>query len=126
MINKQIGNEYEQLFLDLLKRNGYWCHLFAYKQNGQPCDVIASKNNETFLIDVKHCEEDRFSFDKIQPNQITCFEYAERCGNDNTGFAIWFSKQHKWYFLRYKFLKELMKYDDKSIRYNMLDEIFIK
>ena len=120
MINKQIGNEYENKLLSLLQRRGYWCHLFAYKQNGQPCDVIASKNNETFLIDVKHCEEDRFDFKNIQPNQITCFEYNMMCGNTDNGFAIWFEKQQNWYWLPYFMVKNLMDEGKKSVRYENL------
>ena len=122
-VNKTIGNEYEKKFTEYLQRNGYWCHIFSYNTNGQPCDVVAVRNNIAYLIDVKHCEENRFSFDKIQPNQITCFEYNLQCGNRNTGFAIWFEMQRKWYFLTYRVYKEYVSKGQKSIHWANLDDL---
>ena len=110
-------------FLDYLQGLGYWCHLFAYNKNGQPCDIVACKNNIAHLVDVKHCDEDRFDFKNIQSNQITCFEYNRMCGNTNTGFAVWFEKQQSWYWLPYFKVKDLMDAGKKSIRYENLKEI---
>lgn len=127
MVNKKIGNEYEGLFVKLMQKKGYWCHIFAYNKNGQPCDVIAVKNNRPHFIDVKHCEENRFDFKNIQPNQITCYEYNEQCGNGNTGFAVWFEKQGKWFWLPYSYLKVLMNNNVKSVHWanlNKIDDIF--
>lgn len=122
-VNKKIGNDYEQLFLKKLQKSGFWCHLFAYNKNGQPCDIIACKNNTAYLIDVKHCEEDRFDFKNVQANQLTCFEYALKCGNANTGFAVWFENQANWYYLPYVDLKKFMDEGKKSIRYEFLKEM---
>lgn len=105
MINKKIGNDYENMFLKKLQSNGWWCHLFAYNKNGQPCDVIAVKDNIAWFIDVKHCEEKRFNFSNIQPNQLTCFEYANKCGNEHTGFAIYSTIYDKWLWLPYWLVK---------------------
>lgn len=122
-VNKKIGNDYERKFLEYLQGNGYWCHLFSYNKNGQPCDVIACKNDTSHLVDVKHCDEDRFDFKNVQSNQLTCFEYALECGNKNTGFAVWFENQGKWFYLPYLYLKQLMEEGKKSIRYENLKEI---
>ena len=70
-----------------------------------------------------HCEENRFDFKNIQPNQITCFEYNLQCGNTRTGFAIYFERMHKWLFLPYVFLKNLMDSGKKSVNWVSLDEI---
>lgn len=121
--NKKIGNEYEEKFTAFLQKNGYWCHIFAYNSNGQPCDIIAVRNNKAYFIDVKHCEENRFSFDKIQPNQITCFEYNLQCGNGNTGFAIWFERQRKWYLLPYSQYKKCVKDGLKSVHWVDLKDL---
>lgn len=119
MVNKKIGNEYENLFLEKLQSCGWWCHLFAYNKNGQPCDVIAVKDNIAYFIDVKHCEEKRFNFSNIQPNQLTCFEYAKKCGNVHTGFAIYSTVYQKWLWLPYWLVKEAK---EKSISLvNLLD-----
>lgn len=104
MVNrKKIGNEYESGLALLLKSKGYWCHLFSYNKNGQPCDVIAIKKDRAFLIDAKHSVSDRFSLARIEPNQRTCFRYAKNvCGVDNCGFAIWFESIGKFKWLPYE------------------------
>lgn len=88
MNQKEIGNMCEYRLLSLLRKKGWWCHLFAYNTNGQPCDIIALKNNVGILIDVKHCSTDKFDTSRIEPNQKMCFEYAKSCGVNYTGFAI--------------------------------------
>lgn len=123
LVNKKIGNEYEIKFAEVLQKKGFWCHIFEYNKNGQPCDIVAIKNNVGYLYDVKHCDKDRFSFDKIQPNQVTCFEYAKQCGNSNTGFAIWFEKQQQWHYLPYEKYKQLKAEGKKSVRYQDLFEL---
>lgn len=102
MINrKKIGNKYEVKLCDILKAHKYWCHLFAYSVNGQPCDVVASNGKTIYLIDVKHCEGDRFATSRIEPNQQSCFIYAKKCGIKNVGFAIFFEKTSCWKWLEY-------------------------
>ena len=111
MINqKKIGNETEQRFLDLLQEKGYWCHLFAYNKNGQPCDIIAIKDGKPFLIDVKHCDEKRFGFSNVRDNQRSCFNYYESCNNENCGFAIYFAKTGTWRWLSYECLDQFESY----------------
>ena len=102
---KKIGNKYEELFLKILQDKGYWCHLFSYNSSGQPCDVIAIKDNITHLIDVKHCNEDVFYFSRIESNQHNCFLYATQCGvsMDNLGFAIYSDKTESFHWLSFKF-----------------------
>lgn len=117
---KKIGNEYETKFAEYIQGKGFWCTILPYGKNGQPCDIIAVKNNRTTFVDVKHCCEDRFSFSKIQPNQLTCFEYNLRCGNTCSGFAIWFEKTQDWRWLNYATVRNSTK---KSVRYDELSVI---
>ena len=119
---KRIGNEFETKFAEQLKQKGFWCHIFEYNNNGQPCDIVALKNNEGFLFDVKHCEANRFPFADIRPNQLTCFEYAKSCGNEKCFFAIWFTKRHKWYLLPFDYCKKMMTYENKSVSWEELEE----
>ena len=121
-MNKAIGDRYESKLLDLMAKNGWWCHLFAYKSEGQPCDVVALKNNVPLLIDVKHCEKDRFSFDNIRPNQRNCFQLAYNKGNTNCGFAIYFEHQHCWKWLEYREVVNLESFGYKSIGFKMCDD----
>ena len=117
---KKIGNEFEVKFANELRKKGYWCHIFEYNSNGQPCDIVAIKDDTSYLIDIKHCNEERFDFSKIQPNQFTCFEYARLCGVNNTGFAIWFECKKKWLWLPYTLVKEMKEMGEKSIRNEVL------
>lgn len=117
MSQKKIGNDTEKLCLDLLQRNGYWCHLFAYNKNGQPCDIIAIKDNKPFLIDVKHCSEDRFEFKNIQPNQRSCYDYAISCGNNKCGFAVYFEQRGCWKWIPYSIVRQYEERGVKSVKY---------
>lgn len=94
--NKTLGNWYEELTCRMFMDAGYWCHLFAYKANGQPCDIIAIKGNKVFLVDVKHCETNKFYKSRVEPNQETCFKYAMQCGIKNCGFVIWYNGNAYW------------------------------
>lgn len=114
-MNKKIGNEYEEKLVQLLASEGWWCHCFAYKPEGQPCDVVALKNNVPFLVDVKHCAEDRFSFNNIQPNQKNCFKLAYQRGNKNLGFCVYFAK-YGWKYIHYLTVERLEKEGCKSIK----------
>lgn len=109
---------YEKEFCKILQQQGYWAHNFEYSQGGQPCDIVAIKDDKALLIDVKHCEGDRFTFDRIEPNQRTCFEYANKCGNFNTFFAIYFEKYNEWRAIRYSFVLDIEECGKKSVRYD--------
>lgn len=123
MINKKIGNDYENKLAQMLQEKGFWCHIFEYNKNGQPCDIVAIKNDIANLIDVKHCASNRFSFSHIQPNQITCFGYAKSCGITHTGFAIYFEPQDSWRWLSYQQLEEMLSNGLKSVKYDELREL---
>lgn len=118
---KKIGNAYEKKFCEVLKNCGWWAHIFEYNASGQPCDVVAIRNNIAILVDVKHCKTDRFPFSDIQANQLMCFEYANKCGNDNTGFMIYFDSINSWQYLPYSVVKEKFKQNEKSIKYSELE-----
>jgi Holliday junction resolvase len=114
-MNKNIGNEYEDKLIKLLFKHGWWCHLFAYKPEGQPCDVIALKDNKYLLLDVKHCSGKRFPFSDIRPNQKTCFALARKQGNTNNGFAIYFEQVKEWRWLDFDDLCKMEKDGWKSV-----------
>lgn len=120
--NKKIGNNTETLILNKLKEAGYWCHLFAYNVYGQPCDIIALKDNVSFLIDAKHCSTDRFNFGNIEPNQLTCFAYARHCGVKHLGFAVFFEKIGELKWLPYDYI--INNKEDKSVHYTMLGDFY--
>lgn len=80
MSNKTIGNKVEYIVAYLFQKQGYWVHLLAQTQQGQPCDMVALRGNTSFLIDAKHCLGTRFFLRRIEPNQINAFRYATSLG----------------------------------------------
>jgi len=106
--NKVIGNQYEKQLCELLQKNGYWCYLMSYTPSGQPCDVVAVKDNKVYLIDVKHSSNNKFYASRIEPNQHTCFQYAsKKCEVKNCGFAIYSDALKQFYWLNYDDVKEV-------------------
>ena len=54
--NKQAGNEFEREFCEILAIDGFWSHFMGGNRNGQPADIIAVRNERSYLIDAKDCK----------------------------------------------------------------------
>lgn len=116
----KIGNDSEKDFLSILNKKGYWAYRCPNTLTGQPCDVIAMKNNNNFLFDVKHCNEDSFVLSRIETNQEDCFDYAVK-KKIPCGFAVYFEKYNEWRFWSWEFVKE-KKYIDGFKRLSHVNE----
>lgn len=119
-LQKKIGNNYEQLALKKLQQQGWWCHLFSYNKNGQPCDIIACKDNKVMLIDVKHCNSKTFSFNRLEVNQRNCFKYFQMCGNSECYLMIYFEQEKDFYMLSFNDLLKAEQTGDKSVNVEKL------
>lgn len=86
--NKKVGNKIEVEVANYLFQKNYWVHLLKQGVKGQPFDLIAVKNNVALMGDAKHCSQNRFDFNRIEPNQYTSMELALECGNTNIGFFL--------------------------------------
>ena len=86
--NKKIGNDFETEFCELLFDKGFWCHLFAQNQAGQPADVIAVRNGDAYLIDCKECSSNVFPLSRIEENQTLSMELWSDSGNGKGWFAL--------------------------------------
>ena len=91
MSNKKLGNSFEAEFCETLAEEGFWTHNLAQNSAGQPADVIAVKNGDAYLIDCKVCSRGRFSFDRIEANQVLSMELWRDCCNGEGWFALDFS-----------------------------------
>ena len=120
----QIGREYEKILAKYLnKKFGFWVYQIPPKTNGQPCDIIALKKKVSFLMDAKHVEESKvsFTFDRIEPNQITALAYAHNFAQiENVGFAIYFERDKTWYWLPYDTFLYLHNLKEKSVNKGLL------
>ena len=122
----QVGNQTEVMVTELFKKHGYWAHILQKgKDGGQPVDVVALKNNINWLIDAKHVEDEiSFPFSRIESNQLTCMDYAYNfAGIKRTGFAIYFERVGKLYYLPYLKLLKMKEEKRKSVRYDELYEM---
>lgn len=101
MTNKKIGNTTERTFAKLMFKEGWWVHLIADKLNGQPFDLIMSKNNVTWFLDIKHIKagQDYFPLDRIEENQRNAMKLLESCGTSKTGFAFYF-EDDGWFLIQ--------------------------
>ncbi len=88
MVNSTNGHKFERELCQKLSEKGFWAHNIASRSEGQPADVIAAKNNTVILIDCKVCENDEFSFSRIEPNQETAMTLFDKCGNLLSYFAL--------------------------------------
>ena len=120
MNSKKIGNQKEQELCMLLSNNGYWVYLTPYNEAGQPCDVIALRKDKNILLDVKNCKTNSFTFNRLEPNQETCFEWAKKCGVRLVGLAIYFEKEGCFKWLGYLQLKLFIEGGMKQVKSSQL------
>lgn len=119
----EIGQEYETKFCKWLQNHRFWAYNIPRKTSGQPCDIVAIRNNIAMLVDVKHVrkEEVSFPFDRIEPNQISSFAYARNFACVSyTGFAIFFERDGMWYWFPYDNFVKAYVFGEKSINKELL------
>lgn len=90
MSNKAAGTKFEKEFAEILAKHWFWVHIFQDNKNGQPCDVIAVKNGDAYLIDCKDCQSDVFALSRIEENQMNSMTLFSMMGNKVGMFAIRF------------------------------------
>lgn len=119
----KIGTEYEVELAKWLKNHKFWAYNMPRKTNGQPCDIVAIKNNTAILMDAKHVrkEEISFPFSRIEPNQISSFAYAKGFANISyLGFAIFFERENEWFWLPYDEFVKAYSFGEKSVNKELL------
>lgn len=88
MNNKQLGNAFEREFCEVASNHGYWVHKFQDNKNGQPCDIIISKNKSSTIIDCKVCVNNTFVLSRMEENQILAMNKWLMTGNSAPYFAL--------------------------------------
>ena len=113
MINKKLGNDFEQELCQILADAGYWTHNFASKKNGQPADIIAVKNGEAYLIDAKECTREIFPLKRMEYNQELSMSLWIECGNIEPYFAL--KARNEVYMVDYTTVMELIRKGKKQL-----------
>ena len=131
MNNTTIGNKRENQLCDLFKKHHYWAHVCAKNASGsQPIDVIAIKGERRFvawLVDAKNVEASKPSFplERIEDNQWISLQYARDFAGipeENLGFAVFFERMNKFYWLGLKQAMDMRNNDIKSINLELMRE----
>lgn len=86
--NRKTGNAFEKRLCIVLSENGWWAHNLAQNAAGQPFDVLAAKNGESYPIDCKVCENDLFKLSRVEENQYYAMTCWEETGNEYGWFAL--------------------------------------
>ena len=113
MINKKLGNDFEQELCEILADAGYWVHNFANRKNGQPADIIAVKSGGAYLIDAKVCSYEVFPFRRIEENQQLAMDMWIECGNIEPYFAL--KARNEIYMVSYVTIKNLIRKGKKQL-----------
>ena len=87
--NKKIGNDLESKVLDLLKQYKIWGVKLKEQENGAPFDLIASKNNVFYGLEVKNIEHGaRYPLSRVEMNQEMSIHKLNSVGTSNTFFVF--------------------------------------
>ena len=120
MINKKLGNDFEQELCQILADAGYWVHLLNQNKNGQPADIIAVKNHKAFLIDAKGCSFEGFPFRRIEDNQQLAMDMWIECGNIEPYFAL--KARNEVYMVGYSTIKVLISKGKKQLNFEDMNK----
>ena len=113
VINKKLGNDFEQELCQILADAGYWTHNFANRKNGQPADIIAVKNGKAYLIDAKECTREIFPLKRMEYNQELSMGLWIECGNIDPYFAL--KARNEIYMVDYTTVMDLIRNGKKQL-----------
>lgn len=118
--NKKIGTNFEREVVELLSQKGYWVHFITPDARGsQPFDIIASKNNEPFVVDCKTSSTKWFNISRLEENQVMAFELWHKRKNKYSYIFVKYNE--KIYAIPYLVLKELKRINLEECE-NMFDK----
>jgi len=116
--------QFQQWVCKELSEHGFWAYETINKPSGQPVDIIAAKNNVTYIIECKVTKSDRFPLSRVEDNQIMAIEKFSRCGNTQSWFAFYFRKHpDSVLFVRANMILDLIDSGAKSTTYEELKDM---
>ena len=107
MSNRTMGTKFERDFCQILYEKGFWVHNLAQNSSGQPADIIAVRDGQTYLIDCKVCSKSQFSLSRIEENQHLAMKHFQATGNGVGWFAL--EVNGEIYMLDYECISRLIK-----------------
>lgn len=107
MNNKSNGTAFERAIAEILADNGFWVHRMQDNKNGQPFDIMAARNQKTYVADCKVCQGDVFVLSRVEENQKNAMQLWEDTGNLPGMFIIRFGSGNTFTIL-YLVIKQLI------------------
>lgn len=99
ILQNRTGAFAEKEAMRYLAEKGFWVHYCAKGFGGQPCDIIAIKDDMPYLLDVKHCAGYYLGRPRIEPNQQTALALALKKGVTHVGFLCISDLMAGWRFV---------------------------
>lgn len=121
MRSHELGKVTELKVAEFFSNKGYWVYQCPRTPAGQPADLILAKDNIITLMEVKHCKNDRFTLNRIEPNQLTTFGFFRNKGNKEHKILIEFNSGT--YLMDFSYIKEFINQGLKSITVADLEEL---
>lgn len=87
----QLGSGFEEELCETLSQCGFWAHRLNANKSGQPFDIIAAKDGQTYPLECKHCSKDKFETWRIEENQYSAMYLWQFTGNGESWFALMLS-----------------------------------
>lgn len=112
--NKQIGAKFEQEFVEILAKEGFWAHFLAPSPTGaQPFDVIAMRHGYAYCFDCKTSVKPIFPITRLEDNQILAFDKWVQCGGYTPCVAVKYD--NKIYLVEYTRLQREKSVDLRKV-----------
>ena len=112
--NKQIGARFEQEFVEILAKKGFWAHFLAPSPAGaQPFDVIAMKDGYAYCFDCKTSVKPILPLSRLEDNQILAFDKWLKCGGYTPCVAVKYD--NKIYLVEYTRLQREKSVDLRKV-----------
>lgn len=86
--NKKLGNNFEEELCKILADNGYFAYNAPNKVNGQPFDIIATRDSAFFAFECKTCSKDKFMLSRLEDNQVQAFYRLSSSGSSSCYYLV--------------------------------------
>lgn len=118
MSNRKDGTDFERELCEKLRNYGFWVYHCPQSADGQPADIIAARDCETYLIDAKVCKSDTFTLSRVEENQRLAMRYFYDCGNRVGWFALRTSEDI--YMIPLDYLESLIHNGETKLSFELI------
>lgn len=124
-LQNDLGRKSEVKVCSFFGNKKYMAYAIPKGINGQPFDVFAHRKQYSWYVDVKHLEDNKFSFpfSRIEPNQITSMKYAKYVAEMDGIFGFVIDWCNDLYFLDFDSFCDFKNQGQKSVKIEFLPRL---